>query len=401
MSTSAKGASVIMAAVGAPAIAALLVWLFAQQSTLGLVQWNPEWRRNFILIGACGLVPLILCVVCLAVGKRLGTAFAVITIAFSALAIALAGGLFGYVASSAYALKKPLPAVNLIDPKAGIASEAKGIVRLSLSSDPHWGASTSNPQARSAILKSVAADKRDAFFILGDNVETGMDDDYWQAEARDLKLLGSVPVRPIFGNHDGIIGGQYHFMQYFFPSGVSTDSGSPLYYSMDAGAAKIIVLDLLWGAESFDRAQAAWLERTLSAIPAGKQVIVLSHCFFYSSGYVDMGMPWYDHKGTIGKVSPILERHKVALVVSGHNHHMEYLEHNGVTYAVIGAMGGMPDPEPTYHSPASLWFKQGSFGRLDLDIDERGIALTFRDQDGKALHEAFIPASNPGARPPQ
>lgn len=393
MSTATEKASLIMASVGAAVVAALLLWLFAQQSTLGLVQWTPEWRRNFTLIGLCGIVPLALALGGLRIPGKTGTALAVAGIAFSALSIALAGGLFGYVASSAYALAKPLPAVNLVDTKAGIAADSKGIVRITLSSDPHWGAATSNPRARSSILRGVAADRRDALFILGDNVEMGMNDDYWQAEVRDLKLLGSVPVRPIFGNHDGIIGGQYHFTKYFFPAGVTTDSGSPFYYAMDAGAAKIIVLNLLWGTESFDRAQETWLERTLAAIPAGKQVIALSHCFFYASGYVDKGMPWYDHRGTIGKVSPILERHKVALVVSGHNHYMEYLEHNGVSYAVIGAMGGALDPEPTYRSPSSLWLKQGAFGRLDLDINPSGILLTFRDQDGKALHEAFIPAS--------
>jgi UDP-2,3-diacylglucosamine pyrophosphatase LpxH len=390
MSSATKTASLIMAAVGAAAIAALLVWLFAQQSTLGLVQWAPEWRRIFILVGICGLIPLVLGAI---ESIRRGTVLAIVTIAFSVLAIVLAGALFGYIASSAYALKEPLPAVKLLNPKAGIAADSQGMVRLSLSSDPHWGASTAKTEARSAILRSVAASKRDAFFILGDNVETGMNDDYWQAEARDLALLGPVPVRPILGNHDGIIGGQYHFTRYLFPAGISTDSGSPYYYSLDAGAAKIIVLNLLWGTESFDRSQEAWLERTLAALPAGKQVIVLSHCFFYASGYVDKGMPWYDHKGTIGKVSPILERHKVALVVSGHNHYMEYLEHNGVSYAVIGAMGGLLDPEPAYVSPASLWLKQGCYGRLDLDIASKGISLTFRDQDGTALHEAFIPAA--------
>jgi hypothetical protein len=410
MRNQTKNNSLIAAAAALVVVALFFAWLFSQQSTLGLFQWTSEWKRNFILIGLAGLLPAIISLARLALarlrseGQKLGAALSIASFVFSAFAILLAGGLFYYVQSSATSIQRPIPAVKLVDPKAGITVSG-GTARISLSSDPHWGAETANAQARSAILKSVASalPKRDAFFILGDNVQTGMDDGYWHAEALELaSTLGDLPVRPLMGNHDGVIKGQYHFDNYFFPSAggngsataaLSSDSGSSLYYSIDAGPAKIIVLNLLWGAESFDAKQAAWLEKTLSATPSGKQVIVLSHCFFYSSGYIDDGMPWYDNKGTIGKVSPILERHKVALVVSGHDHYMELLEHNGLRYAVIGAMGGILDPAPTYVSPASRWLKYGVNGRLDLDVSEKGIELAFRDRDGKALYETRIPAA--------
>ena len=390
-----------LSAAAAFAIAALLAWLFSRQGTLGLFQWHPTYRRIFILIGAAGLIPLVPSLLALPLlnkpAIRGASVLAILSIAFSALAILLAAGLFAGVETIAHAVDLPLPLVKLVDPSAGIPGSG-GLVRLSLSSDPHWGAPQSDAMARRAILKSVAgaAPRRDAFLILGDNIEMGMNDSSWREESREIsELQGDVPVRPLLGNHDGLIDGEHHFKTYFFPPSMRSDSGSPYYYSMVAGPATLIVLNLLWGAESFDRVQAAWLERTLAAVPAGRQVIVLSHCFFYASGYVDpdTNMPWYDHRGTIDRVSPILDRHKVALVVSGHNHYMEFLKSKGVSYAVIGAMGGLPDPEPTHHSPASLWFKRGSYGRLDLDIDGRGIALTFRDSEGSSLHEDFIPAT--------
>jgi hypothetical protein len=403
MSIRTKKFAIAMAAVAALAIAALLSWFFSKESTLGLFEWHPPWRRNFLLIGAAGLIPLLLGLIALPRlkdrSRKGGGALAAATLAFSALAILLALGLFSYAWSTAHSLATPIPSVTLVDPAIGIPGSG-GAVHLSLSSDPHYGASTSDAAARTAIIKSVAAasPRRDAFLILGDNVETGMEDASWHEEAAELSsLLGGLPLRPLFGNHDGLIDGQYHFRKYFFPSSMRTDSGSPFYYSMSAGPAEIVVLNLLWGSESFGRAQAAWLEKTLSALPAGKQVIALSHCFFYASGYVDeYGLGYYDHPGTIARVAPILERHKVALVVSGHNHYMELLQHRGVKYALIGAMGGALDPEPSYHSPASLWFKQGVFGRLDLDISAAGIALAFRDRDGKALREDFIPAGKAG-----
>jgi hypothetical protein len=395
-----KNVSLGVSAFAALAIAALLAWLFSFEGTLGLAQWNPPWRLNFILIGAAGLLPLVVALAGLPRRHRddwkPGAAIAVAAMSLSVVAIALAGGLFAQVETASGVAKSPIPALKLVDPSAGIRPSGKdGILRLSFSSDPHWGAPSSSPSDRIALLESVAAarPRRDAFFILGDNVEMGMEESSWLEEARDLSAhLGEVPVRSILGNHDGLIGGQRLFESYFSPPAIKTDTGSPFYYSMEAGPATIIVIDLLWGAESFGQAQAAWLEKRLSEVQAGKQVIVLSHSYVYASGYIDeFGLAYYDKPEDIAKVAPILERHKVALVVSGHDHDMELLRSNGVTYAVVGVMGGVLDPAPSYRSPASLWFRGGTHGRLDADVSERGIALTFVDSRGAKLYEAEIP----------
>jgi hypothetical protein len=387
--------------LAALAVAAFLLFAFTRQGTLGLAQWQPSWRSNFILIAALGALPIVLAAAGALVirdgSRKPAAVFAWMATVLAALAIAAGAALFGYVLTKSRASGGPVPALSLVDPSAGIAG-ADGKVRISISSDPHWGADAADSGSRSSVLRSVALAKprRDALFILGDNVERGMDDAPWRAEIADLAAtLGGIPARPIMGNHDAVIDGEYHFKRYFMPASMKTDSGSPYYYSMKAGPATIIVLNLLWGAESFGAAQRAWLERALAAQPAGRQVVVLSHCFYYASGYVDgeTGMPWFDHAGTIAEVAPILERHKVALAVSGHNHYMELLRKGGVTYAIVGAMGGALDPKPTHVSPESLWMAQGRYGRLDLDIDESGIAMTFRARDGAALREEFLPAA--------
>jgi tartrate-resistant acid phosphatase type 5 len=395
-----KRFSLVLAAIAALAAAAFLGWIFTRQGTLGLAQWHPDWRRNFILIGLSGILPLVIGLLGLRRHKdeawKPGAFLAVAAISFSVLSLAVSGGLSAYVLSAATSAKAPHAAMKLIDPELGIAASG-GVVRLSLSSDPHWGVSTSDAEARRSVLKGVssASPKKDAFIILGDNVEMGMEDSAWREEAKDISAyLGDVPLRSLLGNHDGLIDGEKHFRDYFFLPSFKTDSGSPFYYSMSAGPARIFVLNLLWGAESFGSAQAAWLEKALAAVPAGTQAIALSHSFVYASGYVDEeGLGYYDNQDLIAKVAPILERHKVALLVSGHDHDMELLRKNGVTYAVIGVMGGILDPEYSYKSPASLWFKAGVHGRLDLDISGEGIKLAFRDKDGAPLKEDFIPAS--------
>jgi len=80
----------------------------------------------------------------------------------------------------------------------------------------------------------------------------------------------------------------------------------------------------------------------------------MSHCFYYSSGSMEYGWPWYDDKQTIDAITPIIKKYDVDLVIGGHNHHMELLQKDGISYLVVGSFGGVPDPEPlTSLRPAS------------------------------------------------
>ena len=204
--------------------------------------------------------------------------------------------------------------------------------------------------------------------------------------------LGAMPVLPVLGNHDAILNASGHLRDAFFPNGMHNDSGSPFYYSIEAGPLRFIVINLLWGTEDFDQKQRAWFENCLAGVPPGIQIVVLSHCFLYSSGHFNRptGQAWYDKADTIRDIAPLLERYRVTLSVAGHNHYMEFLRHAGVSYAVIGAMGGKPDPIPTYISPASVWQRTGSFGYLDLAAWPDRLELRFIDQGGTILHQETI-----------
>lgn len=390
-----------LALIPALVTGAFFAWLFSLEGSRGLGNWG--WNRIYLAIAGLGLLPLVLALLSLAFkaeASRPGRILGWVSTGLGILAVAAILILFGTIYTKAHRVAGPVPALNLLDPSKGLVPGTSGpdgpILRLALSSDPHWGADNAAKEERTAILDSVAAARPDAFFLLGDQTQMGWNDAEWRAEATDiLAHLGKTAFRPILGNHDAIIDGEYHFRRYFFPKGLSSDSGSPFYYSIDAGPAWIVVLNLSWGPEGFGSRQRAWLEKTLAAIPSGKRIIVLSHSFFASSGYVDgdTGMPWYDHRDNLAAVAPILERHKVDLVVQGHNHYMELLKKDGVSYATIGAMGGFPDPVPSHVSPWSLWFQRGIFGWLDLEASAKGLSLSFRDQDGKALKTAFIPAT--------
>jgi len=406
--TSAATAAAIVAASTAVA-AACLAWIFTRESSLGLYRWT-EWRGrlNAIMIGAAAPAILGLAALALrrltrggpgalaakaAAGLELGAAIlgALVALGMAALWIGL-GSLSRSMSGG------PAPALRLVAPVSGIAPNPArgGSVLLSFSSDPHWGAETADARAREAVLRGVAAAKPDAFFALGDHVEQGMYEGPWREAAADYAaFLGEVPFRPIMGNHDGLINGQYHYERFFFPDRAASGSGSPFYYSIDSGPVAVFVLNLLWGNEGFAGKEARWLEEGLAALPPGKQAIVVSHCYAYASGYDDekTGAPWYDHQGMIKALSPILERGKVALHISGHNHYLELLEKNGVHYAVVGALGGKLDPAPSYVSPASKWIAVATFGRLDVEASAAGLKLGFVDSEGKLLKEETIAAT--------
>ena len=90
------------------------------------------------------------------------------------------------------------------------------------------------------------------------------------------------------------------------------------------------------------RAQVAWLDEALSAATSPWRVVCLHHPV-YSSGR---------HGPTaelVDRLAPVLTRHRVDLVLSGHDHHYERTEPiDGVTYVVSG--GGCKltgvDPRP-------------------------------------------------------
>jgi len=262
------------------------------------------------------------------------------------------------------------------------------------SGDSHFGAATAQqPSVTQGILGYVAQPGRrfHAFFLLGDITEMGMNNEEWLFALDTVAPFShAVPVRPFLGNHDGLINGAEHYFAYFYPPGMATPQGTQRYYRIDAGPVHVIVLEMMWGIDTFTPQQREWFIRQLESIPSTDWVIVMMHSMVYSSGIVSDGLPWYDPEDMIREVAPLLEKHRVDLVLSGHNHHLEFLQHHGVSYVVVGGLGGLPDPAATYHSPASLWYRDGTFGFADVTIRSDRLDLCFRDATGAELRSFTI-----------
>lgn len=397
--------TIVIAGAAFLAMSAFLIWTFSQAGTLGMYRWG--YGKPVLALIATGLLPLVGAGAVLALRKRSVKISAVvngISITISTLSLLAAVGVSLYIFTNAYGAVASAERPAVLDPARGFplrtGADGTPTFRVALSSDPHYGREASNAEARSAILRLSQAEydagKLDAFFALGDTVEMGMEADDWKEAMESINRdAPTLPFAALLGNHDSLIGGATRWRAAFaggtgrkgVPEGGLTASS----WRMDAGTVHFIALDLLWGPEGFGSRDKAWLAEQLAAIPAGDFIVVLSHSFFYTSGYIDegSGKPWYDHEDMLRGVAPLIAG-KVDLVVSGHNHYMEWIETEGTVWAVVGAMGGKPDPVPTYVSPGSVWFSQGRFGRLILELTPAGLSAEFQDHQGTPLFQRTI-----------
>lgn len=270
--------------------------------------------------------------------------------------------------------------------------------------DAHIGRETApgevgGPAVTRNILNTVAAAENPfhTFFLVGDIVDLGMSNSHWDELLPILARPSyTTPLRPVMGNHDALINGQGHYFAYLYPDGMAASTGTRLYYRIDAGPVHFIVLHMPWSStETFTPQQRDWFVKQMEAIPATDWAIVLLHSMVYASSDDYQGLPWYDPPEMVQEVAPLLEKYRVDLVISGHDHQMEFLQRNGVNYCIIGTLGGPPDRDPTHISPASIWRNFGAFGFLDATVRAETIDLSFRDPAGGVLKTFTVPSATP------
>lgn len=151
-------------------------------------------------------------------------------------------------------------------------------------------------------------------------------------------LLGFFPLIPVSGNHEYGTEGAAPFREVFALPENGGPGGRERWYSYDYGNVHFVGLDTEWiGPE-----QAAWLDADLSANRLPWTVVYL-HRPPFSSG--EHG----DHPALKTHFVAIFAKHRVPLVLAGHDHNYERtLPMDGVTYVVTG--GGGRETRPVGHS---------------------------------------------------
>jgi 3',5'-cyclic AMP phosphodiesterase CpdA len=216
----------------------------------------------------------------------------------------------------------------------------------------------------------------------------------WLEDTGPLRKAG-IPVLAARGNHDAYhVVDEAQFASIFSPPGGPELAPDGFWYSVDQGGWRFLVLDT--GTDMFgDRdpmpeggPQLTWLESRLSeADRLGLRSIVLLHLPPFSSGKEERGVPWVRRL----VVEQILDRHAVALVLSGHIHAYERIVRPGfegrpVNYVVSGGAGGRFFQPRERREEGSAIFVEGVRNFVLLELGPEGVS-------GRAL-----PVQVPGER---
>ncbi len=361
--------------------AVIFIWFSFRPGLFGTFHWHIGIKCAYILLFVIAALPIVFWILSTFIDKK---AINILSRIFSIFSMTL--WIITYIALMILPrLKIDNSGLNLLtqtDPLPAEKTADGAIAHYAFASDPHWGSGNSNDEARKAIMKQIDSRNYDAFFCLGDVSEVGMIAPIMQSAVDDMRdNLKNTKTLVIPGNHDFIVNGYPAFKQAFMKK------GDKKYFRMDNGKIHLIFLFMEWDDVEFSKIQEKWLIKQLEEIPQEDTVIVLSHCYITGSGYWDSTAQkyWGDIPSVIKRLCPILEKYRVDLSLSGHNHFFEFLEKDSVDYMIIGGMGGKLDKNLEYSSPYSKWLDNDNFGWLDMKVFADYLELTVYKYDGTVL----------------
>lgn len=365
-------------------------WLKSTSGFNGFLKFNRDWQNVYNGVLFSSWLPVIFMLVYAgliqAKPKTAKTARALSLVYSAILLLCTAAGFF-YVSSVAVASTSGLapisilPAGNSLEDRSLYAKKYEPLLRIGISSDPMYGDPDAAKTERTATLQNMKAQKYDAVFILGNLSHFGLDTEAYREAADEIsEIMEGQPVRFVMGGRDALINNRYRFARNF------CGNDKEPFYRIDAGPVHLIVLNLLYDTAEFTAKQKDWLIKQLENIQQTDTTIVLCHSYMAASGTkTSTGKIAADSTDILGRVSPILEKYHVDLVVSGRNHFMEYLEKHDVSYAVVGTLGAPLEKNITYFSPYSKWIDNTHYGWLEVEVYTDFFIMTFYSSDGQVV----------------
>jgi hypothetical protein len=277
-----------------------------------------------------------------------------------------------------------------------LPAEASATRTFHLAPDPReplrlaiYGDVRSGHDVHAGLVAALLAAAPDLVLTTGDMVLRGSDEGDWQRYfAVAGALLAQVPVYPAIGNHDIAAPGTRHLEDIFvLPPGPPDRPAGGFWWSTDFAGLHLVSLD---SNRYDDAAQLAWLEADLAAARARgvRGIIAMTHDGPYSRGI---------HGGNQDareRYVPVLVRHGVTLLVSGHDHLYQRGEMDGLTYVVSGGGGaplyaircGVPGKRACKVDDG-MRFGLSEYHWLDIEIRDRQLELCPRRADGTLLEK--------------
>jgi Calcineurin-like phosphoesterase len=198
-----------------------------------------------------------------------------------------------------------------------------GPVRSGFVAFGDFGGGPAQQAVADAMERWAASHRVDALVTTGDNVyERGEPERFAdQLDRPYAELRRSRPLWVSLGNHDVAAGyGDEQLRHLGLPD-------QP--YAKSLPGAQLLFLD----SNRVDQAQADWLERQLTGPGPRLRVVVFHHPAWSCSRHDST-------EEVTRRWGPVLERHRVALVLNGHDHNYQrFSSPAGVTYVVTGGGG--------------------------------------------------------------
>ena len=197
------------------------------------------------------------------------------------------------------------------------------------------------------------------------------------------RLLKEVPIFPVLGNHDLERGnGAAYLNNFHLPC--NDPRGTGRYYSFDWGNAHFVALnsELYHGDHSYrSEEQKSWLERDLKETCQPWKIVYFHRPIYSSSKHGSDERIRED-------LEPVLIRHEVDLVFSGHDHVYERTRPiRGVTYVLSGGGG-----KSLYPAGRSAWtaFSKSIHHAVMVRIDGERLCLEAIEPDGTVIDRADL-----------
>jgi predicted phosphodiesterase len=261
-----------------------------------------------------------------------------------------------------------------------------------------FGDASFGDPATEALVKVMASYNLDFVIHTGD-VVAEIQENNGPVEAYALKfyktlapLLHQLPIYTVIGNHDYDKAARWqgsYFYYYAFPPFLDPRFSQPKddiqYYAFSYNDVQFLMLDseVLFGISGRGDEE-AWMAERL-ADPRFRFTIPVFHVppFFSGAVHPNDQLPvrqfWH----------PIFASAHVPLAFSGHSHHYERLEADGITYIVSGGGSG------TLYAPGEILPESQVFARRThfvlMEIYSDRIELSAIDKEGKVFDQAVIP----------
>ena len=238
---------------------------------------------------------------------------------------------------------------------------------------------------------------------VGDNFyENGVEsvsDPQWRSSFEDVYTESSLqtPWKIILGNHDyrGNVQAQLDYAKqssrwqiparYYTETMALPGGASAAFYYMDTSP----FIKKYYGTRvavegQNSQEQLDWLDAKLAASTADWNIVIGHHPIYTAQSDAD----GYDHDqpDLIARLNPILQKHHVPLYVCGHDHILQAVKMDGISYVCTGAGSETYAPE----APIRGGFASGSHGFMAARLSGKQLDWSFVDASGTALYSQSI-----------